>query len=68
MNVTGTLWAHKPQKSIDALHREVLRLIFLGKNQFVTLGDSQIPRMLKKYWSLRKKDNHRGVKLALLYD
>lgn len=57
MNVTGTLWAHKPQKSIDVLHREVLRLIFFfpGENQFETLGDARMPRMLKNYWSLRRK-------------
>lgn len=58
MNVTGTLWAHKPQKSIDVLHREVLRLIFFfpGENQFETLGDARIPRMLKNYRSLRRKE------------
>lgn len=68
VNVTGTLWAHKPQKSIDVLHREVLRLIFFFSRRepiwdFRRCTDT---KDAEKLLELKKKGNDRGVELVLL--
>jgi hypothetical protein len=60
----------KPQKSTEVLHREVLRLIFPGQNQFVTLGDAQDSQDVGgKKWSLFLKKSWRcGACSSVLLD